>query len=161
MHVTLKLQPGLPSLRLKEPFELFREALVRAQAQGLRVIHYSVQSNHVHLILEAGDNETLTRALKSLCIRFAKKLNYRLARTGAVFLGRFHLHVLKAALEVRNAIRYVLLNEDLHSKRFRERLDKFSSTSVFEGKPLEIPRQICTEPRSWLMRVGWLKVAWA
>jgi REP element-mobilizing transposase RayT len=160
MHVTLKLCERLPSLRAKEPFRLFTEALVNARAKGLRVIHYSIQSNHVHLVLEADDHAMLTRALQSLCIRFAKKLNHALKRSGPVFFGRFHLHVLKTALEVRNAIRYVLLNDDKHTKILRERRDNFSSGTVLDGKPLAIPQSICTEPRSWLLRVGWLKVAW-
>ncbi|TAJ14476.1 MAG: hypothetical protein EPO68_12715, partial [Planctomycetota bacterium] len=42
---------------------------------GFRLIEYSVQSNHVHLLVEVPDRHALTRGAKGLFVRLAKQLN--------------------------------------------------------------------------------------
>src|SRR5262245_28712674 len=54
LHVTLRLIDGLPSLRRGEALEIVREALAAARDRfGMRIAHYSIQHNHVHLVIEA------------------------------------------------------------------------------------------------------------
>ena len=152
IHVTLKLQPGLPSLKKKELFRCLRAAVRTARKREFGVTHFAILSNHMHLILEPRQSG-VGRLFQSLCISFAKRLNKKLARTGAVFLDRYHIHVLKTPIEVRNALAYVLTNESRHRLRskailgktrpitrattFTVRLDPFSSAFRFEAwKPL-------------------------
>jgi hypothetical protein len=65
VHVTLRTREGLPSLRR----DVTRRTLERAFAAGkerfgFRLIHYSIQSNHLHLIVEATDRRTLARGMQ-------------------------------------------------------------------------------------------------
>jgi REP element-mobilizing transposase RayT len=74
----------------------------------VRVVEFSVQGNHVHLLVEAPDRHALARAIQGFSIRVAKGLNRMMGRTGRVFDDRYHARVLRTPTEVRHAIRYVL-----------------------------------------------------
>jgi putative transposase len=59
----------------------------RAQAcgrHGLRIIEFSIQGNHIHLIVEADDSDALSRGMQGLCIRMAKALNRLMDRSGPI-----------------------------------------------------------------------------
>jgi REP element-mobilizing transposase RayT len=111
MHVTLKLRPRLPSLRsatlVREVEHGFRGACDRGD---FRLVHYSLLSNHAHLIVEAADASALARGMKAIGSRLARAVNRVLTRRGPVLLERFHLRVLRTPLETRRALAYVLLN---------------------------------------------------
>ena len=84
-----------------------------------RILEYSVQSNHVHLVVEAADRRELSRGMQGFGIRLAKNLNARLARTGRVLEERYHAHALKSPTETLRALRYVRQNTHLHAMRTR------------------------------------------
>ncbi len=106
-HVNFKLNARI---RNKACLKILKRAILNARRQGLGVVHYSLQSNHVHLIVEAGDNKTLTRGMRSMTVTFAKGL-----KRGRVQLERYHLHVLRGPQETRNAVHYVVNNHERHA----------------------------------------------
>jgi REP element-mobilizing transposase RayT len=92
LHVTLRVREGLPPLRHTVCMEVFRQVMQEcAEQEGFRVVHWSVQSNHVHMIVEAEDQEALTRGMKRITIRLAKRWNKLWERKGAVFDDRLSL----------------------------------------------------------------------
>jgi hypothetical protein len=141
--------------------------------QGFRLVHYSLQGNHLHALVEASDREVLGRGMKALGIRFAKGVNRALGRKGAVVSDRYHARVLRAPAQVRSALRYVLLNARRHAAQGKRkgdeglrrpvRLDPASSARWFTGwswRPRgeeEIPDVPAptSAPRTWLLAVGW------
>ena len=110
VHVTLRLRGGLPSLRSQVIAALIRRAFKDSSRRWFRVVHYSIQSNHLHLLVEADDRVALSRGSAALSIRLARRLNALLGRKGVVFPERYHARSLKTPREVRNAIVYALLN---------------------------------------------------
>ncbi|MFP5492513.1 MAG: hypothetical protein ACLGG0_13495 [Bacteriovoracia bacterium] len=106
LHVNFKYRT---TIRHKRGLSLLKRAILNARKKGLDVIHFSLQSNHIHLILEAQDNAILTRGMRSLTVTIAKGLG-----KGRVQLERYHLHVLRSIRETRNAVHYVLFNEQRH-----------------------------------------------
>lgn len=189
LHVTMKLRKGLPSLRTKALLKIFRASVQKSRLKGLRIIHYSLQSNHLHLLVEAHDRRELASVFKSLGTSLARRINAVASskspdskRSSApegkpsVFRGRYHLHVLKTPTEVKNALRYVLLNETKHTRRVTI-VDEFSSGASFGAwarllgaewrryvdilDPLAAgaAEELCVRPASWLLRVGWLRAA--
>jgi hypothetical protein len=89
-HVTFRFADGLPTLRQGRLHHVPRKAMAAcADRDGFRILHYSAQSNHVHLICEADDARTLARNLQSLCVRLAKGVNRLLGRVGTVFGDRY------------------------------------------------------------------------
>jgi hypothetical protein len=92
--------------------------------------------NHLHLVVEAKDAETLYSGARSLGIRLARGLNAMMGGAGSVFVDRYHLRPLKTPTEVKNAIAYVLGNHRRHSARWGERAaeaDGYTSAAAFDG----------------------------
>jgi REP element-mobilizing transposase RayT len=122
LHINFKYKL---QVRNKAGIRLLKRAITNAQSHGLGISHFSLQSNHVHLIVEAKSNAVLTRGMRSLCITFAKGLG-----RGRVQLERYHLHVLRTLRETRNAVHYVLFNQQKHSGLKRAHMDEYSSLGV-------------------------------
>ena len=114
-HVTARVRRGLPSLRLFRVVERVEDSFRRGcTREDFRLVHYSLQRDHVHLIVEAADAAALGRGIRGLLIRVARAANAVWRRRGAVILDRYHHHRLVSPREVRNAIAYVLRNARKH-----------------------------------------------
>jgi REP element-mobilizing transposase RayT len=141
----------------------FREACERGDS---RVVHFSIQRDHLHLIVEAAGKRALGSGMKSISARVARAVHRVFGRTGPVLLGRYHVRALRTPREVRNALAYVLLNVRKHWLQRTGtappvRIDAASSGAWFDGWRREPPTAWVGEPspvaapRSWLLRVGW------
>ncbi len=162
VHVTLKLERGLPSLRQRSAFLVVRQAFARATERfGFRLVHYSVQSNHVHLLVEAEDERALSRGMKGLGVRVARSLNVLWRQAGQVLADRYHARILRTPREVRNALRYVLTNAHKHGLRIAGGIDPFSSGEDFDGWKGKRQSSADSRPdlfgraRTWLLGIGW------
>jgi REP element-mobilizing transposase RayT len=163
--VTLKFESSLPSARSQFAFRLILRSLTCARDRfGMRVVEYSVQGDHIHLVVEAASAAALTRATQGLAVRLARGLNRRLKRRGKVFKERYHGRVLETPRQVRNALAYVLCNGRKHGHAplgasGHGWLDPFSSARSFDGWKGRIgdgDRDGATSaPRTWLLRIGW------
>ena len=71
VHVTLRVLDGLPRLRQAAFVRAFRESLRRMSRPGFRVVHYSIQDNHAHFIVEAAGRERLANGMKNRRLRAA------------------------------------------------------------------------------------------
>jgi hypothetical protein len=163
--VTIKVRAGLPSLRRKSVVRAFERSLaaLRAARGGFRVIHYSLQANHTHFVVEAANAAELGRGMKALGTRFARIVNRAFGARGAVLRDRYHARVLRTPREVRNALAYVLLNVRKHRAQrglvTPPQPDAASSARWFSGwacgvLPARDP-PVVAAARSWLLRVGW------
>ena len=102
----------------------------------MRLVHFNVQGNHVHLLVEADEGaRSLSRGMAGLGIRMARQLNRAVGRRGALFRERYHARVIDNPRQARHALRYVLLNGVIHSARDSER-------------PV-------APARTWLLTTGW------
>jgi putative transposase len=161
VHVTLRLREGLPTLRRRAEHGVLVAAFgAGCERGGFRLVHYSVQANHLHLIVEGAGRRALSRGLQGLAVRVARGLNGLWRRAGSVFADRYHEHVLKTPREVAHALRYVLCNARKHggwSSRLRP--DPYSSSLVFDGWRDFTPPSAAAGPvaraRTWLLRKGW------
>jgi hypothetical protein len=141
-----------------------RRAIGRTARAWFRVVHFSVQSDHLHLLVEADDKSSLSRGLMGLAIRLARAINRVLGRAGRVWDDRFHSRALESPREVRNATVYVLMNAKKHILGAPD-VDPCSSAARFTGwkrPPAHAPRDDCGEPatqapRTWLLGTGWRK----
>src|SRR5882672_7881965 len=114
-HVTLRVRRDVPSLRSRRFVREFQYRLRRGCERGeFRVCHYSIQRDHLHLVVEAAGKEALAGGMKSVAARLARAVNRVFRRKGPVLFGRYHLRVLRTPREVRNALAYVLLNVRKH-----------------------------------------------
>lgn len=133
----------------------------RARGEGFRVVHYSIQADHVHVIVEADGHAELSGGMRSLAIRIALRVNRLLDRKrGRVWGDRHHRRDLTSPSEVRNALVYVLSNHLKHGETDVGLIDPCSSGPWFEGwvhglePPPSMPR-VTRTPTTWLLRKGW------
>jgi REP element-mobilizing transposase RayT len=170
VHVMMRTA-GVPRLRQRRGYEAIRRALLHyVDGADFRVVHISIQRNHLHLIVEAANKAALSKGMKSLNIRAARAINAAFRRTGKVFAFRYCAKQIKDAMYARNAISYVLNNWRRHQQDVEEGetttlFDAFSSAASFGGwsrgmgmrsrapdtlEPLPVSR-----PRTKLLRFDW------
>ncbi|MBL6991266.1 MAG: transposase [Bacteriovoracaceae bacterium] len=133
LHVDVKLTKGLPSLRTKIRFKIIKQAIRKARIKGLKIIHFCIQTTHIHLLIESESKQELGTGMQSFCTSIARSLNNALKRRGRVFRDRYYLHVLKTPTEVKNALTYLFLNHAKHT-RTPNKFDPFSTLLVFNEK---------------------------
>ena len=64
VHITVRLKESLPSLRREGVLAVLRRAFVAGcDKDWFRLVHWSVQSNHIHMIVEADDQECLSMGM--------------------------------------------------------------------------------------------------
>ena len=163
VHVTLRARGRLPSLREQVLFFALRRCMSEASRDWFRVLQFSVQSDHVHLVVEARDRSSLRRGTAGLEIRAALRLNRILRKRGSFWGDRYHARAMKTPLEVRHGLVYVLMNWKKHAPDAAN-VDPFSSARAFAawtvplaiGPPPALSQSV-EPPMTWLLRKGWKK----
>ncbi|MBL8897822.1 MAG: hypothetical protein JNM84_09345 [Planctomycetes bacterium] len=131
---------------------------------GIRIVHYTVQGNHLHVLAEADDRECVARAMNALLSPLARALNKLWGPRGKVFPERDHDEVISTPTQARNALRYVLQNGKKHGVVLPSSIDLCSSALVFDGwmeRPsiTSVPDALVVAtvaPAStWLLNTGW------
>jgi len=156
--VTLRAARGVPSLRSLRLSAAVRDAIARTEGSLFRVVHFSVQQDHVHGIVEAEGRDDLVSGIQGLAIRIALAIK-KVVRVDKVWGDRYHARALATPREVRHAIAYVLLNFRKHL-RASAGIDPHSSGPWFAGwaqQPIRRSNQPSptSSPRTWLAAVGW------
>ncbi len=139
------------------------------------------QGDHLHLIVEADSKQALSRGMRGLAIRIARRVNALVSRRGKLWADRFFSRELKSPRVVRNALAYVLNNFRKHGAAGISRIDPYSSAPYFAGfrglaglapcqlpsssvflltprgvPPPELLEHVPVVPaRTWLGNVGW------
>jgi REP element-mobilizing transposase RayT len=169
VHVTLRLVEGVPSLRRARPVKYVRRCIQLAHKDGFRVVEFSVQSNHVHLLIEAANGRALSRGMQGLKVRLARRLNALFGRRGTPFTDRYHARPITSPRQARHCLGHVLGNVRKHAAEHgrtlaRNWVDPFSSAPTFEGWACStVTSAGATQPgitrraEFWLLRVGWAR----
>jgi putative transposase len=135
VHATLRSK--LAPLRSQHLFPTIQRAIREAcqrDPKRFRVLHFSVQREHVHLIVEATDERALSSGMRSVAIRIARYVNDLLSRRGPLWADRWHGRALTSPREVRSALLYVLANFRKHARRgLAPGIDPYSSAAWFDG----------------------------
>jgi REP element-mobilizing transposase RayT len=153
LHVTLRMAPHVYNLRSRRSFQVIARALRKGGDRfEVGVVQFSVQGNHIHLLVEAASRDSLTRAIKGLGVRIAKGLNRMMGKSGRVLDDRYHAHPLRTPTEVRHAMTYIRDNAKKHAAERGETysagyVDPYSSAAAHD---LQLP-----VARTWLLREGW------
>ena len=150
VHVTVRMADHVYNLRSKRSFSIIGRAIsIAADRFGVRILEFSVQGNHMHLVVEAAAHEALSKAMQGFSIRVAKGLNAMMKRRGRVFADRYHAHVLTTPTLARRIVLYVRNNYRKHMAQIGKPIspayvDPFASPGA--------PHIEIATPRSWLLR---------
>ena len=172
VHVTVRAVRSAPDLRSQVVFAALRAVLARSSEKGFRLLQFSVQGNHVHLIVEADDGVAFARGVQRLLSRAAMAINAVARRSGSVWRDRHHREPLMTPSQVRNAYAYVLFNLRKHelasgspSDAALDGFDACASARWFldwsaaaPAPPDSLARagpSILASPHTWLARKGW------
>ncbi|MEO8549295.1 MAG: transposase [Kofleriaceae bacterium] len=179
VHVVMRANPAVGSLRRHDVYRAIRDAIIVSfLRETFRIVHFSIQRTHLHLIIEACDRTSLSRGMQGFGISAAKHINAAISerrgerRRGPVFTDRYHAVILNSPRQVRNTLNYVLNNWHHHGERrdalrMPWRIDPYSSALAFDGwkeredratafrSPVAFNGPIVWLPRTWLLRVGW------
>jgi len=116
LHVTIKFdKTQIANLRNKLFYREIRKSLQRLRAKGVRLIEFSVQKDHIHFLLEAGNKLLLGKAMRALSISLSKRFSLLLNRKIKALKNRYHLHILNTRKELKNARHYILNNSTNHN----------------------------------------------
>ena len=191
VHATLRVNPEVGGLRKRHMYQALRDATIAVALRELnfaepenafRIVHISIQNTHVHLLVEAGSKEALSRGMQSFQISAAKHINRKYSerrglarrRRGNVFVDRYFEEVITTPRRARHALSYVLNNwrkhrEDRARWAATWKVDPYSTGVVFEGWKGREDAEVMWKwrgtydplvvyvPRTWLLREGWLK----
>ncbi|MGE0395506.1 MAG: transposase [Kofleriaceae bacterium] len=166
-HISTRVVPEVGRLRRRKLWKVFKSVALRAgERDTFRVVHVSIQSNHLHLLIEAEDAEAIARGMQRFQSMAARALNKVLGRQGKVFAYRYHRVDITSPRQMRCALAYVLNNWRRHREDVttvgaeNELLDPYSTAWAFDGwSDLdELPgweRLPSAIPKTWLLRLGW------
>ncbi|HVU50633.1 MAG TPA: transposase [Polyangia bacterium] len=163
LHVTWRTREAVPSLRSMRVLPSLSGALAASHKAAFRVVHFSVQTDHIHLIVEGDDRVSLVRGLQGLAVRCAKAVNRASRRRGAVWASRYHARALRTPSEARRGLVYVLLDFRKHL-RAAPGVDPRSSGPWFDGwRRRDAPRAVAAArtgcpvvpAKTWLASIGW------
>jgi REP element-mobilizing transposase RayT len=173
VHVTMRRVRLAPNFRTQVASAVILRELANARRKGVRVVQYSIQEDHLHLMVEGRDAGDLSAQMRKLFSRIAMMVNAAVGRRGSLFRDRHHRHELGTPREVRNALVYILFNARKHTRgdaRSVQALvdapDPLSSARWFDDwaenarppprDPLpEPPLSTLSRPKTWLASVGW------
>lgn len=114
-HINMRVVAEVGRLRRRKQWQVFRRVALRAgDSDAFRVVHLSIQSNHIHLIVEGASAEAIARGMQRFASMTAKALNRLLGRKGKVFAHRYHRVDITSPRQMRNALAYVLNNWRRH-----------------------------------------------
>src|SRR5712691_4184858 len=156
VHATWRVLPHVWNLRSRRCFSRIAQSFSLGRDRfGFRLVHFSVQGNHLHLVVEAEDERALARGIQGLGVRIAKALNRLMHRKGSVFAVHYHARILRSPTQVANALAYVLMNFLHHfpdeARRYAEDpRDRFSSAWREDGTDPPV-----VAAQTWLLTVGW------
>jgi REP element-mobilizing transposase RayT len=184
LHVVMRVAPAVGSLRRRTLYKAMRDATITAALrERFRIVHVSLQRDHVHLLVEAEHKAALARGMQGFAISAARHINTALGdgvhrRRGKVFVDRYHLTVIRSPTQARRALGYVLGNwrhhrEDRAGLPSTWLVDPFSSAISFpdwqelDGQPWMWPIRatydplMVRRPATWLLREGWKRAGGA
>jgi putative transposase len=142
VHVTLRMEKTVWSLRSQRCLTALNRAFWGgANRFGFKLVHYSVQGNHLHLLVEAQDERALSKGMNGLGVRIARGLNRVMQRKGKVLADRYHAHILRIPTEVRRVRNYLLSNARKYFGHVGP--DPFTSTVALIAPDTFLLRRLC------------------
>jgi putative transposase len=163
VHLTLRAAKGLPSFREQIMARAIGHVIrtMKVVRNDFRIVEFSIQTNHVHLIVEADDDRALSSAIRSFEARVSKVLNHHVLRRrrGRVWGDRYFRVDLTSPKQARHALAYVLQNAHHHRVLAAGVKDPISSarwsTRYVTRAELPLETSPTSPSRTYLLNVLW------
>lgn len=126
LHFTIKVRENKADIKNKRLLKILHHAIKRARLKKLKVLHYSLEYNHVHLLVEARDNQIIHQGMQAFGISFAKAINKIKFLKGRVYKNRYHFRKITSLRDYKNVLLYIFRNGIKH-KRTQSLFDPYNS----------------------------------
>lgn len=126
LHLTIKVRENKADIKTKKILKALHHAIKRARLKELKIIHYTLEHNHLHLLVEASDNLILHKGMQALGITLSKAINKIKKLKGGVYKHRYHFRKLNSRRELINVLYYIFKNGIKH-KRTLSMIDPYNS----------------------------------
>lgn len=149
LHLTVKVRKNKAEIKNKSVLKLLKHAIQNARRQGLRVIHYSLEYDHVHLLIEAENNFILGRGMQSFGVTMAKGINRLKRLKGSVYKHRYHFRMIFSTRQLKYVMNYIFTNGMKH-KRSKTIQDPYNSIqaemnhSLFTNEKIQLNEELMT-----------------
>ncbi|MGZ3788931.1 MAG: transposase [Bacteriovorax sp.] len=110
LHLTVKIKKNKADLKNKSVLGILKRAILNARRQGLKVIHYSLEYDHVHLLIEAENNHILGKGMQAFGVTLSKAINRMRRLKGGVYKHRYHFRQISGTRELKNVMKYIFTN---------------------------------------------------
>lgn len=145
LHLTIKVRPNKADIKSKAVLKALHHAIKRARLKKLKIIHYTLEYNHLHLLVETSGNQALHSGMQALGISLSKAINRIKFCSGGVYKHRYHLRVITSLRDYKNVLNYILNNGVKH-KRTSSVLDPYNSKVVDQMNSADIKKIITRSP---------------
>ena len=141
LHLTIKVRDNKADIQNKRILKALHYAIKRARLKELKVIHYTLEYNHVHLLVESADNSVLHRGMQAFGITIAKAINKIKRTKGNVYKNRYHLRIINSPKQLKNVLHYIFCNGIKH-KRTKSKIDLFNSMIAESKINILYPKEV-------------------
>lgn len=126
LHLTIKVRENKADIKSIKLLKALHHAIKRARLMKLKIIHYTLEYNHVHLLVEADTHHALHRGMQAFGISFSKAINKTKRLKGTVYKHRYHFRQICSSRELKNVLHYIFHNGIKHG-RTSSLIDPFNS----------------------------------
>ncbi len=143
LHLTVKVKRNKADIKNKAVLAILKRAILNARLKGLRVIHYTLEYDHVHLLIEADNNKILGKGMQAFGVTLAKAINRLWKLKGEVYKHRYHFSRIESPRELKNVMNYIFNNGVKH-RTAKSIINPFNSIKVemkfklFTNEKLEV-----------------------
>ncbi len=148
LHLTIKVKKKKAEIKNKSVLKILKRAILNARKQGLRVIHFSLEYDHVHLLIEADNNLILGKGMQAFGVTLSKAINRLKKLKGGVYKHRYHFRQISSTRELKIVMNYIFTNGLKHGTA-KSILNPFNSIQAekkfrlfYEGK-MELDLNLC------------------
>lgn len=114
LHLTVKVDRNKADIKSKPILQILKRSILRARKQGLKVLHFTLEWDHVHLLIEADNNLELGKGMQAFGVTFAKGINKIKKNSGKVYKHRYHFRKINSGRELKRVMNYIFTNGEKH-----------------------------------------------
>jgi REP element-mobilizing transposase RayT len=138
-HLTIKVKSNKADIQSKKILKALHHAIKRARLKQLKIIHYTLEYNHVHLLVEAANHNVLHSGMQALGISFAKAINKAKTLKGTVYKHRYHFRQISSPRDMKNVLHYIFHNGVKH-KRASSPVDFYNSYLAWKKAEIKLTK---------------------
>ena len=110
LHLTIKIAKNKAGVKNKQILKVLKRAILKGRSAGIRIIHFTLEYDHIHLLVEADCKIKLGRGMMRFGVTLAKGINHYRRDQGQVYKHRYHQRFITSRRDLKNVMNYIFHN---------------------------------------------------